>query len=433
AVSPHSNERVGVFMAPSIGSDQYLGTLAHEFQHVIQWLADPTEDTWMNEGLAEFAPRSMGLPSLPFDSYLGNPGVSLRDWPEEVGASLPNYAGGSLFIEYLAHRTGVENAHHLVSQPLDGIAGIDAYLDEIEAGMKFRELFADWLVANLVGASAGEYAYPEPPGAVNGGRTIRNPVSETGQVPQTGGWYARLDPGDSPLTVEFDGRSATALLPVVPYSGEHCWWSNRGDSINSTLTRSFDLTGVSEATLNFWAWHHIEDGWDHGYVSVSTDNGSTWTALEGQHTATNDPMRVTYGPSYTGRTDRWVPEEIDLSPYAGNEILLRFEYVTDEAVNTIGWCVDDIEIPEIGFVDDAESRNHDWDADGFERITSRGVEQRFIVQLVEGTGNDAQVTRVELDRRNRAVFTVSTPQTLVITALAPKTSQPGVFSYDVTR
>lgn len=41
-----------------VGSSSYLGTLAHELQHAIHLSIDPTEETWVNEGMSEIAKSS---------------------------------------------------------------------------------------------------------------------------------------------------------------------------------------------------------------------------------------------------------------------------------------------------------------------------------------------------------------------------------------
>ena len=57
---------------------------------------------------------------------------------------------------------------------------------------------------------------------------------------------------------------------------------------------------------------------------------------------------------------------MDLSAYAGKEILLRFEMVTDDAVNKPGLLIDNLRIPEINWQDDVETGEQDW--------TSRGLD-----------------------------------------------------------
>ena len=51
----------------------------------------------------------------------------------------------------------------------------------------------------------------------------------------------------------------------------------------------------------------------------------------------------------------WIDETVDLTPFAGRDVLVRFEYVTDQGFNLRGALVDDVAIPEIGFLDDAET------------------------------------------------------------------------------
>ena len=430
-VYPFSNERVALFMssAGSMGSQSYLGTLAHELQHAVHWSVDPSEDTWVNEGLSELAARSLGLPSLPFAAYLQRPGVSLVHWPEAIGASLPNYAAGSLFAAYLAGRTGIENVHRWVAEPAAGVEGTQRYLEDVAPGTTFEEVFGDWLVANVVGASRGRYAYADPPGLTAAVGEVAARGRTEGSAPQLGAWYGRLEV-DREAEVTFTGQQRTPLLPVAPHGGESCWWSNRGDTINTTLTRSLDLSGLTTATLRFWTWFEIEERWDHGYVAVSTDGGRRWTALAGALTSSEDPLRTAFGPSYTGASDGWVREEIDLGPYAGRRVLLRFEYVTDESTNTTGWCIDDIEVPEAGFADDAET-DGGWEADGWVRVRDDGIAQRFIVRLVEGSGDLATVRAVELDGNNSATFRLSRPAVVVVSPISPATSQTASFALDV--
>lgn len=429
-VYPFSNERVSLFMntAGSMGSASYLGTLAHELQHVVHWSVDPSEDTWVNEGLSELAARILGLPTLPFAAYLRSPGVSLVHWPEAIGASLPNYAAGSLFAAYLAERTGLENVHRWVAEQEAGVEGTRRYLEDVAPGTSFEEVFGDWLVANLVGASRGRYAYAGPLASTAAVRTVAPRGRTEGSAPQLGAWYGRIEP-QREVEVTFMGQRRTPLLPVAPHRGDACWWSNRGDGINPTLTRTLDLRGLTTATLRFWTWFRIEERWDHGYVSVSTDGGRRWEALAGALTSSDDPLRTAFGPSYTGASRGWVREEIDLSRYAGERVLLRFEYVTDESTNTTGWCIDDIEVPEAGFADDAET-DGGWEAEGWVRARRIGIAQRFIVRLVEGSGDLATVSEVELDADNSATFTLSRP-TVVVSPISPATSQTASFALEV--
>jgi bacillopeptidase F (M6 metalloprotease family) len=70
-------------------------------------------------------------------------------------------------------------------------------------------------------------------------------------------------------------------------------------------------------------------------------------------------------------TDGYIQESVDLSQYAGQQVTLRFEYITDAAVNGEGVLLDDVSIPEIGYTTDFENGDGGWDAQGFVRCKIR--------------------------------------------------------------
>ena len=43
-----------------INSTLARATLAHEFQHMLHWNADPDEDKWLDEGCSEYAELACG-------------------------------------------------------------------------------------------------------------------------------------------------------------------------------------------------------------------------------------------------------------------------------------------------------------------------------------------------------------------------------------
>jgi immune inhibitor A len=226
-------------------------------------------------------------------------------------------------------------------------------------------------------------------------------------------------------------------IPNEPYSGLGQWWSGRGDAIDSTLTGEFDLTGLESATLTFRTWYDLEDHWDYGYVMASSDGGSSWQILGGRQTSDKNPLGLAYGPGYTGKSGggdspAWVEERIDLSPFAGQKILLRFEYITDDGVSLDGWAIDDVAIPELAFLDDAEE-DGPWQAQGFQRLTAP-LSQRFIVQVVE-MGETTSVRPLALDEANRGEVRLSgfgatlDRAVIVVAAASDGTRQAAPYSY----
>src|SRR3972149_11202856 len=75
------------------------------------------------------------------------------------------------------------------------------------------------------------------------------------------------------------------------------------------------------------------DLWDYAYLEVSDDGGATWSIVETPSGTSEDPSGNSYGWGYNafsggGSSGEWIEERVDLSPYAGKEILVRLEYGT---------------------------------------------------------------------------------------------------------
>ena len=413
ATHPHSNEREmivmdGEWLRP--GSREYFSVLAHEFQHAIHWNLDQGEDVWVNEGMSEVATEIAGYEASFVDIFLQRPESQLNFWPDEPRDTLSHYGGATLFVEYLAeHYGGDDVLSELAREPLDGVNGVGHYLSQY--GVGFADVFADWVVANFLDGKLDwladtslddqldAYRYSGRSVELHRVRHTEGAFEETATLPQLSARYyeVRLPEGDAAM--EFEGEATVAQVGTECHSGRLCWWSGNGDSIDTTLEREFDLSGVESAMLEFWMWYEIEEDWDYAFVSVSTDDGEMWTTLDGEHTTREDPLGANYGAGITGnsgggKSGEWVRERMDLSEYAGaggESVLVRFEYITDEGVNLDGIVIDDIAVPELGFADDAET-DGEWTANGFRRIDNV-LPQAFVLRLIEfGTDGGVSVS-----------------------------------------
>ncbi|MGF1507613.1 MAG: hypothetical protein ACFB51_21175 [Anaerolineae bacterium] len=405
---PTTNERAMFVMnlafAPP-GTPMYLTTLTHELQHLVHWRADRNEDTWINEGLSETARIVSGLSGSPAaDSYLANPTIQLTTWPDS--GTTPHYGGGYLLGTYLLDRFGEDGIRILVAHPENGMAGIQGMLDVLGTGLDADTVFMEWAVATL--ASDPSFVEFQPGASV--------------ALNQYGLHYVEVDG-----PVAFDGSDQVTIVPV-DLDGT-AWWSNRGDDMDSMLTYAFDLTGVAEATLKYDVWFAIEEGWDYAYVQISTDGGASWDLLETPYTTRANPNGLAYGPGYSGYStnisrDGWLAESLDLTPYAGGEVLVRFEMLTDDAVNEPGLLLDNLSVPEIDFADDVETDTGLWEAAGFARIDNV-LPQTFAVWAVLPEGD---VVPLALDEGNRAELMHSSAAVLIITGLTRDTTQPATYT-----
>jgi hypothetical protein len=197
------------------------------------------------------------------------------------------------------------------------------------------------------------------------------------------------------------------------------------------------LTGTDQPKLQFWTWYDVEKEWDFVYVEASTDGGKTWDMLPGRFTTAENKIGNNLGQAWTGTsggdTPQWVQEEVDLSAYAGKVIRLRFEYITDDAVNHVGFMVDDIAIPAIGYFDDVEAGNGGWRAAGFARIDNV-LPQRYVVQAIV-EGDQPSVQRMTLDAADHGQLIIPglgqsvKRVVLVVSGLTPFTTEVANYSY----
>ena len=430
-VSPFSNEREAIYInvqAVPVNSPRHLDVLAHELQHAIHWRHDPSEETWVNEGLSELAVtmfRSV-QPRIRISSPA--PAVSLVNWSKESGNVGAHYWATSLFFHYLSeHYSDDGDMRPLVAEPADGITGVNDYLANQGYGTTFDQVFADWIVANYLDLSTGVYGYTELAASARLSETISGFARLESELPQYSARYVELDQLTGPARIRFAAPDVTPLLPVE-VGDRGCWWGNSGDSITSTLTRQVDLRDVAEARLEYGVWHDIEEGWDYGYVQVSTNGGKTWDVLETPHSSPPNKTGTGFGPGYSGSQD-WTGESVDLTHYAGEQLAVRFQYVTDDAIHGAGIC-----IREPVVAADGQTLADPWEPDGFV-LTDNRVPQDFIVQVIQDHG-EPSVDRIPLDAANTGEFTVANPEDLdrlvvVVAALGYPTRQPASYTLSV--
>lgn len=442
SVNRYSNEREMFYMnidGAELGSPTYSSVLAHEFQHMIEWRQSVRPSTWLNEGFSELAAQLNGFGTSGYSNYyLEEPDTQLTAWSTEPPSQFAHYGAAYLFLSYFYDRyQGQIDLKQLVR---DG-AGEHLQLltnDAAEAQPQIRtfgDLYADWAVANLLNDTSldgGRWSYKELPDTVQPQQDDDGVL--TGDVAQWGTDYVEMPATSSERVLRFDGNDEIGVIADDPQGA--MWWSDRGDDAVSTLTHSFDLRSVPAATLQFRTWFDIEKDYDYAFASASTDNGATWTTLKGRNTTTDDPQGANYGNGFTstsgGSTAQWIDESLDLTPYVGKEVLVRFSLITDDAFNLPGMAIDDIRIPEINFSDDVENGANGWQTTGWVR-TNNQLDQRWQVRLVTYENDEPQVAAVALDDSNEGEIRVpaNTRAVLVVTASTSHTSERA--SYVVSR
>jgi hypothetical protein len=438
-------------------TDEYTyGTLAHEFQHMIHWYLDRNEATWLNEGSSEVAAFLNGYTVGGVDfSYAQHPDISLTDWtslsdcPEVTGA---HYGQSFLFLTYFLDRFGNQATQALVKDQENSLASVDDVLRGLKimdrqsgALVTADDVVLDWMATlylNDVSVGDGRYVYHNYPSApqISATQTIdkcpRGP--QDGSVSQYGPEYIDIScPGDH--VIAFAGSTVTPVLPVEAHSGRYAFWSNTGDESDMTLTRDFDFTGVNgPIAFSFWTWYDLEKGYDYLYLEASGD-GSHWNILKTSSCTDKDLSGNSYGCAYTARsgggdTAQWINQSVDLSQYAGHSVQLRFEYVTDAALNGQGLLLDDLSIMAAGYTTDLEADDGGWKPNGFARIDNV-LPQTFRLLLIRKGANAPSVQSIAVKPDQSADIPISLASgesaTLIITGTQRFTRLPASYTLEV--
>lgn len=405
----------------------YEGTFAHELQHLIHRDNDPNEESWVTEGMSMFSEWLCGYVTGEdqYDYFLDHAENSLVVWGDQEGSStnvseiLSDYGIVYLWTLYLyEHFGGGPFVQDLAQNPTNGTASVDETLADHGYDATFADVFHDFRVACLVD-SAASFDLPFFPWGRWPGRgadwvhpyefknadvQVNVDTVEAYIEPGAPPWgtdYIKITERGALKKLMFDGAD---YVGSPAYSGDYQWYSTSGNELWNTLSQQFAIPGGG-ATLTFMINYDIEEDWDYAYVMVHDLDDDTWTTLSGINTvddlpfpqdvqvaAWSDPEDfcrpdIDTGEcttddwnGFTGSSEGYVAETMDLSPFAGHTIELSFVYWTDSFVTFPGTYLDDFAIPEIGFADPVEATLA-WVNDGWERTTGV-VDADFSVTLV---------------------------------------------------
>ncbi|MEX2557627.1 MAG: hypothetical protein WEB06_18595 [Actinomycetota bacterium] len=485
------------------GGDTYAGVLAHEFYHMIQFANDATEATWINEGMADIAIEVNAIPGLTeghMSAFFAEPaGDQLTHW----GGQIIDYGAAYAFLTYLfEHYGGPDNPatsfkeNYLMAEAItkvaeDDMPGLDVVLrsnpqkskiDPYYRNKNANDVFLDWAVANFLddtAIGAGQYGYRNVDQKVPATATYDTyPAALPADgddpptiTPYTNRYYKFSSAGDGGVELTADRLvKIVDNLDGIP-SGTHEYWGNRVDESETMMTRAADLRGTSAPELSFWYWYDIETDWDYAYLEVSQDAGKSWEFVVCCESTSTNPNgnndAVTQGAGITGQSGvntaveqvvyqlesqgedprgtlgispAWVEETVDLSDYAGKQVLIRFRYSTDPAVTNPGFTVDDISLKDGGKVvwvtDTAEAATSPWAFEGsgaatFLRITPQitNVIRPLVIKFGAETVVSAPGVTTSGDESKAGEAMDALNSVLVVTSISPITSESFEYGF----
>ncbi len=220
-----SNEREMVYLNADYITDDLIDSfLAHEFIHLITFNQKErkegvTEEIWLNEARAEYAPTLLGY-DLEYkgsnlerrvEEFLDNPSDSLTEWRKKSA----DYGVLNIFTQYLVGQYGIEVLSDSLKSDKIGIESLNEALEENGFDKDFSRIFRDWTIAVLVNdCSFGEeYCYKKEnlenlrvipslnflPLVIKTSLRIEDSIKDW-----SGRWY-RLMGGRGDLEVSFEG------------------------------------------------------------------------------------------------------------------------------------------------------------------------------------------------------------------------------------
>jgi hypothetical protein len=188
------------------------------------------------------------------------------------------------------------------------------------------------------------HAYSKPGAPPNGSDYVRLRDAEGNYLPASD-----ID------EITFDGAASLAPLPLKwkvdgdpPQRDEKALYSGSGPNFDRSMVRRVYVR-KKNPTVSFQTKWNTEEGWDFGFVQISTDGGRTYKSLSNADTTSvTDPGAIPIikqnVPGFTGNSEGWRKERFNLKKYAGQSILLAFRYVTDSGVDLPGWWIDEVKM-----------------------------------------------------------------------------------------
>ncbi|MDW8226607.1 MAG: immune inhibitor A [Anaerolineales bacterium] len=446
AIVEYSNaiESFYIDSSQDLASPYTYSVLAHEFQHMIHWYQDANESSFLDEGFAELAVFLNDYDTGGFDAlYARNPDIPLTDWREDDNGV--HYGANFLFALYFLDRFGETATQALVRNPENELKSVDETLRALNIRtssnqiMTADDFFLEWVIANFLMDKTfadGRFYYHNYPNApqTRPTETISqcplSPITRT--VNQYGVDYIEITcTGD--YTLEFRGTTKVSLLPANPHSGKYAFWSNKANESNTSLEKLFDFRKVSgPIEMIYWVWYDLEEDYDYVHLSASTD-GQTWKILITPSGTGKNPSGNSYGWGYNGKSGTWLEERVDLSQYAGQQVWVRFDYITDAAVVNEGFLIDDISIPAINYFEDFEQGDGGWQAAGFVRVQNV-LPQTFRLAIIR-QGDEPAVEAIALSSNQTATIPLSLKfgekAVLVVTATTRITHQPAGYEVEI--
>ncbi|MEP6676743.1 MAG: M36 family metallopeptidase [Ferruginibacter sp.] len=145
------------------------------------------------------------------------------------------------------------------------------------------------------------------------------------------------------------GAPGWTTSTTKPHSGTTSWFVTDPSATGSSTLTSGSVAATAAQNLSILSFYHyfnIENGYDAGVVEYSTD-GTTW--LDAGSLIYRNPYNTTIlagtligKTAFSGSNNDYRQTFADVSSLGTTSVAFRFRMISDNAIGSIGWYVDDV-------------------------------------------------------------------------------------------
>lgn len=166
-------------------------------------------------------------------------------------------------------------------------------------------------------------------------------------------WRDSVERKEDRVSVQSDeGSNEWRLSGQRSYVGSSSWFVfNEPSKSDQSLILSLDTIDSTSAFFSFHHWYDSEAVYDGGVVEISIDGGE-WTDA-GEYMilnpynsviADNPASNIRNRAAFSGNSNDFIQTVLDMRGLLGNEVKLRFRFVSDGAAAAEGWFIDNFQL-----------------------------------------------------------------------------------------
>ncbi len=143
------------------------------------------------------------------------------------------------------------------------------------------------------------------------------------------------------------GSNGWEISTIRPRSGSRHFFVPNVGAINQQVLELPPYRVGPKTVFAFWHQYATEGGWDGGFVEFLPEGSTEWEDLgpyfviNGYNSGVGSNNPAGARPAFSGNSRGYLESWADLSEFEGQNLSLRFQFVSDDNTSLRGWDVDD--------------------------------------------------------------------------------------------